>query len=41
MNNAEAVNASNMRVEMEVEVLGLGPEFVLNISVINYEETTY
>jgi len=40
MNNSEAVNASTMRVEIEVEVLGLGPEFILNISITNYEETT-
>mmetsp|Transcript_98084 Transcript_98084/g.211527 ORF Transcript_98084/g.211527 Transcript_98084/m.211527 type:complete len:96 (+) Transcript_98084:1328-1615(+) len=38
--NTEALNQSNVRMEMEVEVLGVGPDFILNLFLINFEDDT-
>eukprot|EP00801_Mesodinium_rubrum_P000534 Mrub_00534.p1 GENE.Mrub_00534~~Mrub_00534.p1 ORF type:complete len:579 (+),score=113.35 Mrub_00534:1349-3085(+) len=39
-NNSEAINQATVRFEMEVEVLGLGPEFIMNVYLISYEDNT-
>lgn len=33
--NSESINASSIRVEIEVEVQGAGPDFIMNITLTN------